>query len=94
VAASLIDDIDAADLSGGDRAIEIRAGDVLQGSEAIGIEQLVIELSEVDEGCSVIERRAADRVVRNAGGTEVQVLGVGVTIADRDDQSLGRWVSK
>ena len=48
--ASLIDDIDAADLAGCDRAIEIRAGDVLQGSVAIGIEQLVIELSEVDEG--------------------------------------------
>jgi hypothetical protein len=75
MAASLIDDIDAADLASGDRAIEIRAGDVLQGSEAIGIEQLVIELSEVDEGGGSIECRAADRIVRNAGGTEVEVFG-------------------
>ncbi len=69
MAASLIDDIDAADLSGGDRAIEIRAGDVLQGSEAIGIEQLVIEqgafvvnvdttgLNTVDEKADLITQR-------------------------------------
>ncbi len=57
--ASLIDDIDAADLAGGDRAIEIRAGDVLQGSIAIGIEQLVIELSEVNELCGSVQRCSA-----------------------------------
>ena len=85
---SLINDIDAADLSGCNGRIRVRAAYIPQRVVAVRVEQLLVELSEVDVVGQRAEAGACNDVVRNTGGTVVQLVGVRVDVIQGDDQTL------